>query len=284
MNQRIRRPVPPRPPQAAPQLRSGYYRDPSVLNGGPAVSLLTWLFVLLAAIADLTAFYTVVALLFKAQPVIVWLATVGFTAVGVGLAHQIGVGFRQRRSADRRFSAIVWASLVAWLGLGAAAFVVRWFVVQLSTALGAGTGFPSDAGPAAPAVDRPLLAAIFFLVLFVASGLLAGFVGFQNYNPDATALERARKVRSLAAARRETSVAALAELRAVRASFVEELERVEQHRAAMRQSTEASVYELKNRARLLLSVGRAADEVQDIMEDAPRPAATWSRPSATGQP
>jgi hypothetical protein len=245
---------------------------------------LTWLFVLLAGIADLAAFYSVVAVLFRAQPVIVWVATVGFTAVGVGLAHQIGVGFKQRRCADPRASALVWGSVAAWVGLGTAAFVVRWLNAPLSSALGAGSGFPAAGQPAAPAVDRPLLAAIFFAVLFAASGLLAAFTGFHDHNPDATALERSRDMRRVAASRREASLAALTQLRAVRAALAEELDKVDEHREMMRRTTEASVYELKNRARLLLALDRDPDEVEDILDGAPQPPQAWSQPSGASRP
>jgi hypothetical protein len=286
MNLRIRRPSPTPDPPVAPQLRSGYYRDPSRLNGGSATSPLVWIFVALAVLADLAAFYSVVAVLFRSQPVIVWLATIGFTAVGVGLAHQLGVGFKQRRGADPRASAIVWGSLFAWLGLGVAAFVVRWLSAPISAMVDAGASFPAAGGAsAAPGVDRSLLAAVFFIVLFVASGLLAGFVGYQGYNPDVIALGRARDLRQVAARRREASVAGLAELRAVRDALMTELERADEHRAAMRQTTAASVYELKNRARLMLAIRNGdANEAQDIIDDAPRPPTAWSRAVGEDRP
>ena len=279
MNLRTRQPSPRPDLPAAPQMRAGYYRDPSSLNGGPATNPLVWIFVFLAVLADLAAFYTVVAVLFAAQPVIVWLATIGFTAVGVGLAHQLGVGFKQRRCADPRGSAAVWATLLVWLGVGGAAFVVRWLSSPILALVGAGASFPTAGGsPAAPSVDRPLLAAIFFVVLFLASGLLAGYVGYQGHNPDVIALGRARDMRRAAAGRREASVTALTELRAVRDALREELDHADEHRAAMRQATAAAVYEVKNRARLMVAIRNGdPEDAQDIVDDAPRPPTAWSR-------
>jgi uncharacterized membrane protein len=85
-----------------------------------------WLFVLLAVAADIVAFYTVLARLFRAMPAFIVVGAIGFTAAAIGICHVIGIGLQRRRSGDRRRSdGLLWASVPAWLTLGALAFFVR---------------------------------------------------------------------------------------------------------------------------------------------------------------
>lgn len=95
--------------------RVGYYSDPRLVVGGIRLDLVvTWTFVAGAVGADIAAFYSILALLFRTDLLLIGIGTGGFAAAAVGIAHLIGIGLKRRKSADSRGSnGLLWSSLLS---------------------------------------------------------------------------------------------------------------------------------------------------------------------------
>lgn len=158
-------------------------RNPQPYTGGRLAEdrgdVLGWVFIVLAVGADVVAFYTTLALLFGTYVLLVVVATVGFTAVAVGVAHRVGVMLKMRKLRIRQSSGVLfWACTLTWVGLGVIAFTARLSVE------------PVRSGQEL----RPLVVAGVFGILYAVSGVLAMSAAFSAYNPALRALRAAERI------------------------------------------------------------------------------------------
>lgn len=254
-----------------PTIGNPHQREPHLLPGRSLLDVVIWLFVLLAVAADIVAFYTVLARLFRAMPELIVVGAIGFTAAAIGICHFIGIGLQRRRSADRRRSdGLLWASVPAWLALGALAFFVRLhFGVQDPGAL-AGTGSSDFGGTSATRTDPNLLAALFFAGLYLVSGLLAITASFYAFNPDAHAYRRASRTLKKAAQQVSNAKAQLAEQRERLKLVEQDQANAPKRRQLVYRETKASVDSLKIEVRHLMAAKLNDPLALDIlMKDAP---------------
>lgn len=140
-----------------------------------------------AALADAAAFSTVVALVMRDQPPWqAWLLVVGLTVVALALAHFAGRMTRDDAAVNGRVRWTV--ALVCgtpWLLLGAAAVWVR---IRIAPDLG------SIAEDSTSASTDKVANALLFLVLYLASGMVAGIGEFLTRNPLRTSYRSLMKV------------------------------------------------------------------------------------------
>ncbi|MFG3557840.1 hypothetical protein ACGGAQ_26010 [Micromonospora sp. NPDC047557] len=151
---------------------------------------------LLAAGADVAAFYSALADGLNAPTYLLFLLVAGFTAVALLLAHGSGRIFRdldQGAPGARRLALSV--CLVGWALLGVAAFLARLLLAE--EASGGSFGTPTSAQTDSGAV---LVMAILFLALYLATGAAAALVAYWNHNSLSHAY--ARSIRTLARARK----------------------------------------------------------------------------------
>ncbi len=159
------------------------YRDPALIAGRPRSSYLYVMVLLLAAGADIGAFFQIVELVLAQDPLIlVYVVALGFTATALSLAHKGGALSRDH------MAGAAWAGTVmpclcvtAWLLLGIAAFYVRLTLLgsSFSGSLSLSVG-PSQTGPSSPPAFQ---AAIVFLALYLATGLVAWMGAYLSRNP-----------------------------------------------------------------------------------------------------
>lgn len=178
------------------------FRDGTLLAGRPRVAFLHALALLLAAGADVGAFVQVVELVLPLQQDwVIWLVVSGLTSVVLYIAHMVGVMLREAKAGStgargvagrlgtwlgRRFAAF--ACSVIWLGLGGMAFWIRLTVpltvtVQLGGGgIGSGIGSGSAASGTTPG-NHATQAAVIFLGLYVATGIVAAVGAYFTHNP-----------------------------------------------------------------------------------------------------
>lgn len=245
------------------------YREPDLLPGKSRFEPLMWLFVLCAVVGDIAAFYGVLAQLFRSEPIFVVMLALGFAAAAVGICHFVGVGLQRRRSGERRrLDGLLWAKVVAWLALGAAAFVSRlYFSADVAPTAG-NTSFGSTI-PVTD-VDQDLLAALTFAGLYLVSGLLAMTASFYAFNPAAQAYRRASRNVKEATQNLKNAQAQLAGQIERAAVLDEERARAVERRATAYYRTEADVVGLKIFARHRMAAELRDPEALDLlMKDAP---------------
>lgn len=132
---------------------------------------LLWLVLLIGGGTDAATFFPVVApVLRSSTTLIVWITVIGFTCVALTLPHQAGLELRQRHDSRDTYGSVTLsvASLGAWFLLGAVALVVR-YMTAVST---------GSVGIDAPGATPPLLPALLFSTLYVATGTVAGLTGY----------------------------------------------------------------------------------------------------------
>jgi hypothetical protein len=154
------------------------YQGAADPGGVPKEDLAYRVALLIAALADAAAFSTVVQLVMRDQPAWQsWLLVAGLTTIALMLAHLAGRLTRDDAAAHGRIS---WQAVTVcagpWFLLGIAAVWVR---MRLSAPSG-GITFGAQGSHNAP--DR-LAAALLFLVLYIASGAVAGVGEFLTRNP-----------------------------------------------------------------------------------------------------
>ncbi len=139
-----------------------------------------WLALAVTAGADIAAFNQIVSLVMRDQNEwIVALMVTGFTACSLTLAHFVG-----RLARDRTRVTLL---IVPWAALGLGAFGVRLaeaFSPGPQLGLGVPLGGMSDH-------TRHATAAVMFLVLYAASGTVAGFGAYLTHDPVRAAYRRA---------------------------------------------------------------------------------------------
>lgn len=234
-----------------------YDEDPGLALGVPITERFAWVFVIGAIGADLAAFYSVIARLFRNDPSLIYIGTIGFTAAAVGIAHAVGIALKRRRIRHPRHSnGLLRASQVTWFGLGLVAFFARLYV--------------EPAVAAQP--ERPLLLAATFAALYLVSGVLAIAAAYNAYNPDAWAVRRA--ARNLGEANELESVAhaAMLDSSQVVRRLNEEEARASERKSVEQGKVEADSYCAKNYARMTI-LARLDDPGAPLafIQSAPRP-------------
>jgi hypothetical protein len=238
---------------------------------------------LVVGAGDLATFYLTLALLFgQAESWLIWVLVGSFTVASMTLMHAAGHTAKNIRENQGGLTrGAVAAMAVAWAALGGVAFYVR---LNSTDPAASTTEAAFGADPAAAATaPSPVLSAVLLAGLFVASGVLAFWIGF-SHHPRMSAY---RSLRARLVDQRATAVAA--EQAAIAAEQLLANARAEQDRAAQRaadagRSIDAEIAELKELARLHLAgllgepaatnavtTGRGAGPAELSVAPAPQP-------------
>jgi hypothetical protein len=151
------------------------------------------LVLLVAAGADVAAFYDVLANHTNLPVHMLYLLVAGFTVVTLSLAHSIGAGYRDRvdGAPDHR-AAPLWLAAGGWLVLGAAAFLIRLVLTGPAPASSFG-GAPSTVDS-----NEGLAMALLFAALYIGTGIAAALGAFVLHNSIGRAVAAAgRRIRGL---------------------------------------------------------------------------------------
>ena len=226
--------------------------EPRRLNG-----ILYYGVLLVAAGIDIATFYQVLALVMRNVPdQVVWLGVVGFTVTALSLAHTAGVRIRDRIDNGGRGlgSPSALLLLVIWLFVGITAFVVR-LVAPAQTTSG-GTTIVIDGEPiSAPSLNAgsPLLAAMLFLALYLATGTVAAIAGYLRHNTAAKQYAMTLRTRASLARVAASSAADLALAQQTKVALDEERRRREEGWLKAQEEWHAIARRLKQEARLRLA-------------------------------
>ena len=210
-----------------------------------------------AAGIDIATFYQVLALVMRNVPdEVVWLGVVGFTVTALSLAHTIGVRMRERADSGARAigSGSAWLVFVIWLFVGLTAFVVRLVAAEPSTT--AGTQIVEEGEQlAVPIVgsDNPLLAALLFLALYLATGTVAGVAGYLRHNTAARQYAVTLRSRESQARQAASSLADLTLAQQTKVALNEERRRRAEGWEKAQEEWQAIARRLKQEARLRLA-------------------------------
>jgi hypothetical protein len=160
------------------------YQDASEVSGRSLAEAGHWLALLVIAGADVAAFYQVVGVVNPTgEAWIIWLLVAGFTSASLALAHFAGRLFRDFMADHGGASLWMVIALAAlWLMLGITAFYVR--------GINSGTATAATAQAAEVQAQQQFAAALMFLVLYLASGLIAFFGVYLTRNPLRVAYRR----------------------------------------------------------------------------------------------
>ncbi|WP_448616257.1 hypothetical protein [Modestobacter sp. URMC 112] len=205
------------------------------------------------AAGDLVTFYMTLAGLLREDALLTWVLVGSFTFASVAVLHAAGHTAKNLREGQGGLGR-AWIALMvaAWAALGGIAFYVRTQFVPTAPA-GAGAGFGADAAAVAPTGPDPMLSALLLGGLYLASGVLAFWIGFSGHRPRMTSYQKLRadlvRCRAEAGATERRVVSAEAAVTTARA----EQERTAQRTAEAARSIDAEIAELKQLARIHLA-------------------------------
>jgi hypothetical protein len=162
------------------------HADPTQLGGRPRGHYLYALAILLAAAADIAAFYQVIELVLGG--LYTWLVAilvVGFTGTALTLAHFTGVMLRDRKAGAKWIlTFMIVAAAVIWVALGALAFWVRLHsVASSSSGYTPSVGGSSASSSGAISTQGTPSAAAMFVGLYAATGAVAMIGAYLTHNP-----------------------------------------------------------------------------------------------------
>ena len=234
--------------------------------------LLVGILVLIGAMADTVVFKNILELILRQESgAVAWLLAAGATSMALVAAGSAGVALAIRRRGrhlaprHRPSRLPLIGSMIVWLGLGLAMFLVRW---RDNTA----AGVPSFTGTAAPA-QSTLWVATFFAAIYLISGACTMFEAERLYNPEYFAFRRLRKRYRKQAERVAKADAAADRARAALDLHDGELDREDQRRVAAIADRQALAAEAANYARVLMA-GMMRDPAKTgITETGPVPPA-----------
>lgn len=132
-----------------------------------------------AAVADVAAFYDVLANHTNLPDHLLYALVGGFTVVVLYLAHGIGASYRDKvdGAPDHR-PLVLWATAAAWLVLGGVAFLAR----LVFTGPAAATGSTFGGAPSTVDSNEGLVMAVLFIGLHLAGGIAAARGAFLLHN------------------------------------------------------------------------------------------------------
>jgi hypothetical protein len=233
----------------APQSR---YLTATRVAGRSYAAPMHGLVLLLAAGADLAAFYDVLANHTNLPNHLLYPLVAGFTVVPLSLAHSVGAGYRDRvdGAPDHR-TALLWFAAGGWLVLGAAAFVIR--LVLTGPAPAANSTFGATASVSTVDSNEGLAMALLFAALYVGTGIAAALGAFTLHNSIgravATASRRIHGLRRTLSRHERKHGRVAAELRRLNAERV----RVEEAHEAARLGRIALGDQLKQHVRMRIA-------------------------------
>ncbi|MEV6343259.1 hypothetical protein [Actinoplanes sp. NPDC051851] len=239
------------------------YGDPSQIAGRPWTKAFSWLVLAAAAGVDIVTFYQVLVLVLNVPDELVIVSVVGFAAVALALAHHAGLQARQaldpRTVAGSRTIAVIAAG--GWALLGAVAFLVR-IVLEDSTGSGASQfttedGLVTDLGAGTGTAEH-YLPALLFLVLYLATGLVAALAAYFRQDPAAVQFNRAAERRSKTAREYADTRSRYARAKAVLDAIAQARRRREDAIRQLDGQFDAAARMLHSEAQLRLSRSRAA--------------------------
>jgi hypothetical protein len=197
------------------------HSNPSLLAGR---SWTSWFYlgaVLLAGLADFTAFYQVMQRVLRNLPN-QWLIilVIGFTAMALLLAHYLGVFLRDRQAGTRSNHPVLFpVCAVLWLSLGVMAFWVRW---KVSGNASSSSTLPTSGGTPVPQTGNfqsTLPGAAMFAAFYYATGAAAIIGSYLNHNPLHRDFRRARRGHEVAIKKQAAGTLVLGAAEAERDAF-----------------------------------------------------------------
>lgn len=163
------------------------HADPTLLGGRPRGHYIYVLAILLAAAADISAFYQVIELVLASlYPALVAVLVVGFTGTSLALAHFTGVMLRDRRAGAKWIQTfLITAAAVSWVALGALAFWVRVHSAAASSSPynPSVIGSPVSSSSGVVSSQSTPSAAAMFVGLYAATGAVAMIGAYLTHNP-----------------------------------------------------------------------------------------------------
>jgi hypothetical protein len=231
------------------------HADPTMLAGRPRGIYIYLAALVVAAAADIAAFYQIIQLVFG-NLTNGWIVVlvIGFTGTALFLAHVVGTMFRDLIAGARwirLFMVVVLA--VIWVTLGALAFWVR-----LRSGTGASgsspnlsvTGGGGGGGTGSVSTQGTVPGAAMFAGLYAATGAIAMAGAYLTHNPMHAAFSRSVRDHRAAARRHATSARRLRIAEAKREFFEGQLNAATLVREEAERARHALAAELKQRARL----------------------------------
>lgn len=236
------------------------YANPA-LGRGRGGSVLYVILLVLAGAADLVAFYQVMGLVLRGQTIwALWPATIGFTAVALGLAHLGGRFARGRKAGEKGVAAwMVWVCLLAWAVLGLGAFLLRLLIAEPrneSTIRLGGDLFNAEGSDVSS--EELWSRAVVLLILYIATGAMAYVGAYLLHNPLHADYQKAEREYRRTARRVARRKADLTQAETVHRQWLEARERERRRWELELEQIEALCEELKDVARLEM-----ASRIQD---------------------
>jgi len=197
-----------------------------------------WIVALAAALVDVGTFYQVLVSVLDAPERVVWVVVFGFAAVALTLAHWAGWQSRQHqnpRSPHRsRMLAVVLFAI--WFGLGVLAFVIRYQLAQADSSNTSTVDTNGSVTTAPGGIDKTTehYAAVFFFMLYIATGAVAAVAGYFRPDPAARQVGRAQRRRARAARRHARTAQQFTRVE----KTAEKIEAARRRREAARQAAE----------------------------------------------
>jgi len=257
-------------PGTVPVRREDWSAPHLVADRSRVALVLVGILVLIGALADTVVFKNILELILKQESEsVAWLLAAGATSMALVAAGSVGVALAIRRRGrhlpprHRPSRLPLIGSVIVWLGLGLAMFLVRWRD-------NAAAASPSFGGTTVPA-QSTLWVATFFAAIYLISGACTMFEAERLYNPEYFAFRRLRKRYRKQAKRVAQADAEADRARAALELHDGELDREEQRRIAAIADRKALAAEAANYARVLMAAMLRDPAKTGITETGPVP-------------
>jgi hypothetical protein len=237
--------------------------------GRPWTRAIFWFVVLAAGGIDIATFYQVLVLVLDAPQAVVWVAVVGFVAVGLTLAHYAGLQIREAMSPRNvtGSTTLAWVFGGVWLLLGVVAFVVRFGIAQTmgsDTSSFSVDGVAQTTGSAIDATSQHATA-LLFLVFYIATGTVTALAGgYFRQNPNARQFGRAVEQRSSAVRRHASNAKRFGTVLQVAQALSDARTRQDEAWAVVQQQCESAANRLKQETRLRIVASETTGQPPSI--------------------
>ena len=230
------------------------HSNPSLLAGRSAVAWFYLVAVLLAGLADFTAFYQVMErVLPDLDGRLLVILVTGFTAMALMLAHYLGIFLRDHQAGTRSNHPVLFpVCAVLWFSLGVMAFWVRW---KVSGGSSSGNILPTGSDtlvPAQTSFQNTLPGAAMFAAFYYATGAAAIVGSYLNHNPLHRDFKQAVRAHEGAIKRQAAGARAVADAEAERDAFDHQKQAAEEVCASTIEELDELADELKELARTQL--------------------------------
>lgn len=230
--------------------RAAHYLTAARVSGRSSFTVPVLVLVLLiAAGADVAAFYDVLANHTNSPDLVLYVLVAGFAVGPLWLAHTVGATLRDRVDGAPDYQPVVlWTAAAGWLLIGTGAFFARLLLTGAAPSSSFGTAAPYTVDGRAG-----LVMALLFATLYIGTGILAAGASFTLHNSIeravGTASRRIRGLRKRLSRHERTHERIAAELRRLQAERV----RLEQAHEAARLRAIALGDELKQYVRMRIA-------------------------------